>query len=777
MKSQILNRTMKIIILSIMSIMTGYSHACDTWVALKNATKNGNVILAKNSDRTLFDCQPLMFHPRTKWTKGSEVDLGRIKVPQVKETYATMGSSPYWCWGYEEGINEFGVAIGNEGIWTKPLSENIEAQKKGGEIKLGPTGMDLLRLGLERGKTAKEALNVITTLLEKYGQFGSGVPTVDKDGAYNNSFIIADPNEAWVLETAGNKWIAKKFEEGVTSISNKISITTDWDKASKDLIDYAIRKDWWEKDQRNEFNFEKAYTDKSLSKRGQARRAKIRANCSQNLLMEQKEKIDVSWMKRIARDRSTNPSLDLDQTASSCVAILPKNKNELPVFWWCPSVPSSSCYIPFFIHGEGLPKIISNAGTFGRKITPPSKVQEDQFSEESYWWLFRDLANLVKADYENRNSVVRATFDSLEIQFEKELPNILQRAVQLRQNKEIKKSAKYLSKFSATCLEKVLVKLNELRQTFRQKNESLTEKFKPYLGKYTANFGPFQNTEFTCLIQDGLLAVDVPGQRVYTLNSPDEEGIWHFSLTNLAGTSFAKDSIGKVIEMKMHQTTPVQRKENKVDSLLINVPDKYFPYIGKYVIPVQNKVVTVKYQNNNLAIEIPGEGTPELKEPDAKGKWYFTDTDAFAVSFNKDDSGTIMAMNFHQIFWIPKGKCAALVLEKEIENSSLKQAIEKYQELRINFSDAYVFSERGLNSLGYKLLGKDKIDEAIGVFKINVNEHPESFNVYDSIGEAFMKKGDNELAIQNYQKSLELNPKNENAQKMLKKLIGKGNEQ
>ena len=59
--------------------------------------------------------------------------------------------------------------------------------------------------------------------------------------------------------------------------------------------------------------------------------------------------------------------------------------------------------------------------------------------------------------------------------------------------------------------------------------------------------------------------------------------------------------------------------------------------------------------------------------------------------------------------------------------------------MKNNFSDEYVFSERGLNSLGYKLLGKDKIDQAIAVFQLNVNEHPESFNVYDSIGEALMK--------------------------------------
>ena len=65
-------------VFSLLLIFPPLSRACDTWVALPNATKCGFTILAKNSDRPQYDCQPLMFYPRKKWPSGSKVNLGRM---------------------------------------------------------------------------------------------------------------------------------------------------------------------------------------------------------------------------------------------------------------------------------------------------------------------------------------------------------------------------------------------------------------------------------------------------------------------------------------------------------------------------------------------------------------------------------------------------------------------------------------------------------------------------------------------------------------------------
>jgi Flp pilus assembly protein TadD len=84
-----------------------------------------------------------------------------------------------------------------------------------------------------------------------------------------------------------------------------------------------------------------------------------------------------------------------------------------------------------------------------------------------------------------------------------------------------------------------------------------------------------------------------------------------------------------------------------------------------------------------------------------------------------------------------------------------------------------LFKESTLNTLGYQFLMVKNFKEAIAVLRLNVEAYPQSWNVYDSLGEAYMLNGEKELASQNYKKSLELNPQNTNAAEMLRKLAAK----
>jgi tetratricopeptide (TPR) repeat protein len=97
-------------------------------------------------------------------------------------------------------------------------------------------------------------------------------------------------------------------------------------------------------------------------------------------------------------------------------------------------------------------------------------------------------------------------------------------------------------------------------------------------------------------------------------------------------------------------------------------------------------------------------------------------------------------------------------------------AIKDYRERSPNHAGIGPLNEREMNRLGYGLLQRKKVREAIEIFKLNVENFPNSSNTYDSLGEAYMVNGDKELAIKNYQKSIELNPQNDNGKEMLKKL-------
>ncbi|MGD9346115.1 MAG: alpha/beta hydrolase-fold protein [Candidatus Aminicenantes bacterium] len=113
---------------------------------------------------------------------------------------------------------------------------------------------------------------------------------------------------------------------------------------------------------------------------------------------------------------------------------------------------------------------------------------------------------------------------------------------------------------------------------------------------------------------------------------------------------------------------------------------------------------------------------------------------------------------------------AAYRIEQAINKQGIQAGLEKYREIKSDPSNKLYFEESEFNALGYRLMGTERMKDAVAVFKLNVELYPDSWNAYDSLAEAYMNSGDNEKALINYKKSLELNPENTNAKEMLKKL-------
>jgi uncharacterized membrane protein len=127
--------------------------------------------------------------------------------------------------------------------------------------------------------------------------------------------------------------------------------------------------------------------------------------------------------------------------------------------------------------------------------------------------------------------------------------------------------------------------------------------------------------------------------------------------------------------------------------------------------------------------------------------------------------------------WLPRVQAAydnrtsiGETLSATIASSGIGHAVQQYHHLKAAGSPAYNFDEAELNNLGYELLRAHKLKEAIRIFQLNVEAYPQSSNVYDSLGEAYMDDGNKTEAVADYQKSLQLNPKNGGAVKMLRKL-------
>jgi secernin len=366
---------------------------CDTIVALPEATADGAMLLAKNADTEVNEAQQILRLPAQDYGPGALVRVSHLTIPQARHTYEVILDRSFWAWGGEIGCNEHGVAIGDEAAFS-----NQTAEKDGVII------LDLLRLGLERGKTAREAVDVIGAHVEAYGQGGN----VQMMGnfKFDSGFLISDRTEAWVVNCAGKHWAARRARS-TEAISNRYQITTDWELSS---LPSGGEKG----------NFRALFADAT---REHEAGANERESCAAGLLAGRRGRITMHDMAAVLRDVGDPDAYDVTQDERSVRICM--HAGPTPARFWhatgamiTETRPDS---VVVWMTGTSATDLsIFKPLMFGIPLPDVGLLPGGVDTENTLWWRHERLHRRAMAHYKTAKPEIRAEFDALERQFHAE---------------------------------------------------------------------------------------------------------------------------------------------------------------------------------------------------------------------------------------------------------------------------------------------------------------------------------------------------------------------
>ncbi len=370
---------------------------CDSFVALGNSTRSGSVLLAKSADTEVNEAEHVVRYPRREYEEGALVRTTHRTIPQAKVTHEIILGRSFWAWGAELGCSEHGVAVGNEAAFS---NQKAEAD--------GTCCLDLCRLPVERGETARQAVEAVGQVVEAFGQGGNC--QMMGNFPFDTGLLIGDRREAYVVNCAGKHWAARKVDD-VMAISNRYQITDDWDLSSLEPSNGA------KPDFRANFADEKRENEVAALKR------ECRAL---ELLQARKGSITVKDMADILRDVGEDPdSYDIPEDelpTRICMhagpfesrfwhatgAMITDSSDEGVLVWMtATSATDLSILKPLYFDAE-MPD-----------MGPPP---EGTYTEGSLWWKHERLHRRAVADYHALKPDIRGDFDALEDAFFAEGP-------------------------------------------------------------------------------------------------------------------------------------------------------------------------------------------------------------------------------------------------------------------------------------------------------------------------------------------------------------------
>ena len=383
---------------------------CDTLVATPPTTASRAMLFAKNSDRQPNEAQAVDFFAAAGHAPGDDVRCTYITIPQERSTYAVLLCRPFWMWGAEMGVNEHGVAIGNEGLHARIPAPEPNAL----------TGMDLVRLALERAASAREAVETVTTLLAAHGQGGNcGHLT---PSFYNNGFMIADPDEAFVVETVGREWLVEPVQ-GTRALSNIYSVGRSGVRTSRGITD-VIRAGGLEDD--GVSDYAPLITNPEREHLGHACARRTRSSA---LLESEAGHLDARAMMKVLRDHGAGPvSGDWHPARSEGISICMHASHRTPGqtvgSLVSELVPRRSVH---WLTATALPCTSIFKPLFTDTPVPVGELRpDDRFDARVYWWYHESMNRAAQlGDFNSFLEGIASERDGLEKSFRERVAAVM----------------------------------------------------------------------------------------------------------------------------------------------------------------------------------------------------------------------------------------------------------------------------------------------------------------------------------------------------------------
>lgn len=384
---------------------------CDILVALGRATVEGYTLFGQNSSGKARASQPLVLVPGRGYAPGETLRADHLEIPQARQTFTVLASQPPARWGYVHGVNAHGLAAGCAAFPNKLHGETATL-----------SGTDLVRLVLERCRSALQAVELISEMLDRHGQ--GAFPNCPPESAADHALMIADAAEAYLFETAGRYWVYQEIEQ-VRAVSNLCTIRQDWDRISPGLGSLAIERGWWPRDG-SKLDFADALAQSPVGEASALRRWG-RATL---LLEQQNGHIDAEFLRRVLGDHYEGTHFEIDPlaalngpaplcqhgnapaavpTAASMIACLGGPDDRLPTVGCAFGPPCLSVYFPVFLDGT-LPDGFSRVGPESVADTMNGRIyrlNERVRSEPQLWSAVRERMATLQDEFDRESEDVQ----------------------------------------------------------------------------------------------------------------------------------------------------------------------------------------------------------------------------------------------------------------------------------------------------------------------------------------------------------------------------------